>query len=137
MGQIIRGGLVVVGILLMLAGLGADRRGAGHRRVRPGSSSSRSGAFLVVVVAIERQRYRSDAAERTNAAAGPGGGEPAGALEPRFRPTAEVFIDPTTATGCASSSTRRPASGGTSPRADHRAPRAAPRAVDRLLTGRR
>src|SRR5829696_6631001 len=53
------------------------------------------GALLVVAVAIERQRYRSEHAERTNGAPGPGGGEPAGAVDPRFRPTAEVFIDPT------------------------------------------
>jgi hypothetical protein len=50
-----------------------------------------------VIVALERSRYRSDAAERSNATPGPGGGEPAGGvLEPRFRPTAETFIDPTT-----------------------------------------
>jgi hypothetical protein len=55
------------------------------------------GAFLVLVVAFERQRYRSGAAEQANMAAGPGGGEPMGGpLEPRFRPTGEVFIDPTT-----------------------------------------
>ena len=40
-------------------------------------------------------RYRSDTAERSNAAPGPGGGEPPGRVEPRFRPTSEVFIDPT------------------------------------------
>ena len=55
-----------------------------------------SGAFLVIVVAIERQRYRSGDAERRNATPGPGGGEPAGTpLESRFRATNEVFIDPT------------------------------------------
>ena len=55
------------------------------------------GGFLVLVVAFERQRYRSEAAERSNAAAGPGGGEKRDELlEPRFRLTAEVFIDPTT-----------------------------------------
>ena len=36
------------------------------------------GAFLVIAVAIERSRYRSDAAEKSNATPGPGGGEPAG-----------------------------------------------------------
>ena len=36
------------------------------------------------------------AAEHTMEAPGPGGGEPTGPLEPRFRRTAEVFIDPTT-----------------------------------------
>jgi hypothetical protein len=54
------------------------------------------GGVLVVAVALERQRYRSTTAELGNAPAGPGGGETVGAtLEPRFRPTAEVFVDPT------------------------------------------
>jgi hypothetical protein len=48
-----------------------------------------------VVVALERSRYRSETAERSNASPGPGGGEPAGALEARFRATSEMFIDPT------------------------------------------
>jgi hypothetical protein len=53
------------------------------------------GGLLVVAVAAERQRYRSEAAERRNEPAGPGGGErPSDALEPRFRPTNEVFLDP-------------------------------------------
>jgi hypothetical protein len=55
------------------------------------------GAVLVVAVALERNRYRSEAAELSNAPAGPGGGETSGtALEPRFRPTSEVFVDPST-----------------------------------------
>jgi len=33
------------------------------------------GGLLVVAVAAERQRYRSEAAERKTAPAGPGGGE--------------------------------------------------------------
>lgn len=96
MSAFIRGGLVVVGFLLMLVGLGiiaavpAVGAWAGLQLVG-------FGAFLVVIVAIERHRYRSESAEHTNAPAGAGGGEPAGAqLESRFRPTAELFIDPTT-----------------------------------------
>jgi len=54
------------------------------------------GGVLVLAVALERQRYRSTTAELGNAPAGPGGGETAGTtLEPRFHPTAEVFVDPT------------------------------------------
>ena len=94
MGPIVRGALVVLGVLAMLGGLalivGGEPFGvAGLQLVAVG-------AFLVIVVAIERSRYRSEAAERANATPGPGGGEPAGQLEPRFRPTAEMFIDPTT-----------------------------------------
>jgi hypothetical protein len=93
---VIRGLIVVGGFLLMLSGLalivGVSGVGTG-----PGLELVAFGALLVVIVAFERHRYRSAAAERSNGAIGPGGGEPAGtALELRFRPTAEVFIDPTT-----------------------------------------
>ncbi len=54
------------------------------------------GAGALIALAIERNRYRSEAAERSFESVGPGGGEPAGALEPRFRRTDETFIDPTT-----------------------------------------
>src|SRR6478672_8207858 len=53
-----------------------------------------SGAILIVAVIIERSRYRSQAAERTHMTPGPGGGEP-GPVDARFRPTDEVFVDPT------------------------------------------
>lgn len=54
-----------------------------------------TGGVIVALVAIERGRYRSAAAERSGQTPGPGGGEDAGdQLEGRFRPTAEVFIDP-------------------------------------------
>lgn len=96
MSTVIRGLLVVVGFVLMLAGLAVIA-------VLPavgalvGLQLVAAGAFLVVIVTIERHRYRSASAERTKSAPGPGGGEPAGAqIEARFRPTAEQFIDPTT-----------------------------------------
>jgi hypothetical protein len=50
---------------------------------------------ILVALAIERNRYRSEAAERTFEPVGPGGGEPEGQLEPRFRRTDETFVDPT------------------------------------------
>ena len=94
MGAVIRGGLVVIGVVAMLGGLALIV--SGSALAVGGLQLVAMGAFLVVVVALERSRYRSDAAERVNATPGPGGGEPTGQLEPRFRPTAEVFIDPTT-----------------------------------------
>jgi len=94
MGAVIRGGLVVIGVVAMLGGLALIV--SGSALALGGLQLVAMGAFLVVVVALERSRYRSDAAERVNATPGPGGGEPTGQLEPRFRPTAEVFIDPTT-----------------------------------------
>lgn len=54
-----------------------------------------SGAVLVIIALIEVNRYRSQAAESASAAPGPGGGETA-PLEPRFKRTDEVFVDPTT-----------------------------------------
>jgi len=89
---LVRAGLVVVGILLMLAGLGLI---VGISATLPGLQLVAFGAFLVVVVVLERSRYRSETAERSNASPGPGGGEPSGDLESRFRATSEVFIDPT------------------------------------------
>lgn len=94
MSAVIRSALVVVGLLLMLGGLVLVVALPGGGAFA-GLQLVAMGAFLVVIVLIERQRYRSDAAERSNATPGPGGGEPAGAVEPRFRPTGEVFIDPT------------------------------------------
>jgi hypothetical protein len=94
MGPFVRGALVVIGVLLMFGGLVLIMSASGLALA--GLQLVAMGAFLVVVIAIERQRYRSAAAEETNATPGPGGGEPGeGPLDPRFRPTAEVFIDPT------------------------------------------
>ena len=46
---------------------------------------------------LERRRYRSVAAEAGPEPPGPGGGEPLDQpLEPRFSPTTERFVDPTT-----------------------------------------
>jgi len=53
------------------------------------------GVCMVAAVILERNRYRSLAAERHGDAAGPGGGEPH-RPEPRFRATEERFVDPTT-----------------------------------------
>ncbi len=84
--------LAVIGVLLALAGLAASAAGAGIS----GLWATILGACLVVAVVIERQRYRSEEADRAFEPSGPGGGEPTGTLEPRFRPTDELFVDPTT-----------------------------------------
>ncbi|HET9519524.1 MAG TPA: hypothetical protein VFO73_00595 [Candidatus Limnocylindrales bacterium] len=82
----------VVGVIFAFAGLAAAAAGAGWA----GLWVTAIGAGLIIAVAIERQRYRSEAADRTFEPHGPGGGEPPGTLEPRFRPTDELFVDPTT-----------------------------------------
>ena len=58
-------------------------------------SSVGVGGAMLAAGLLERTRYRSTAADVTDQPAGPGGGEKPGGLEPRFVPTQEVFIDPT------------------------------------------
>jgi hypothetical protein len=52
------------------------------------------GGGAIIVLALERSRYRSRSAEQTLEAPGPGGGDPA-PPGPPFRPTEERFVDPT------------------------------------------
>jgi hypothetical protein len=51
-------------------------------------------AAIVLATQYERMRYHSEDAEGTAAPGGPGGEAATVALDPRFRPTAEVFVDP-------------------------------------------
>ncbi len=54
------------------------------------------GIACIVGTLIERVRYRSDATDRAGLPTGKAGGEPAGTrLDPRFRRSDEVFVDPT------------------------------------------
>jgi hypothetical protein len=53
------------------------------------------GVLMIIAVILERNRYRSLHAERIGDPSGPGGGETA-PPGPRFRPTDERFVDPTT-----------------------------------------
>jgi len=95
MATIVRGIIVVFGLLVMVGGLLAIV--ALPAIGLAGLVWVVGGGILVVAVLFERQRYRSGAAELANAQPGPGGGEPSGGqLEARFRMTAEAFIDPTT-----------------------------------------
>ena len=53
------------------------------------------GGVLLLAVALERHRYRSEQADRGGAPPGPGGGESLDTpMEPRFRRTDEFFEDP-------------------------------------------
>lgn len=88
--------VLVVGVLIALGGLAG---------IAVGDASSAAaglwgvvvGLTLVIAAILERARYRSDDAERSDDPPGHAGGEPAGTgLEPRFRPTDERFEDPTT-----------------------------------------
>lgn len=53
------------------------------------------GSVVIIAVVLERTRYRSQADDHGFRTAGPGGGETE-RLEARFRPTQEIFVDPTT-----------------------------------------
>jgi hypothetical protein len=78
-------GLFCLGLYLLFVGDGAAVAG-----IWPLVAG---GGGLIAVV-LERQRYRSEAADRSNEPPGPGGGEPA-ALPPQFQATEERFVDPT------------------------------------------
>jgi hypothetical protein len=80
-----------VGALMVLGGFGAATAGGD---VGVGVESILFGAAAMVVAILQHSRYRSSAAEVGHMDAGPGGGEE-GYLEPRFLPTNEVFMDPT------------------------------------------
>jgi hypothetical protein len=92
--MIIRGALLVVGLLISIGGLVAMT--AGGSAALSGLWAVAVGGFLMVVAVLERTRYRSQAAEAANDPIGPGGGETTGPVDPRFQPTDEVFVDPST-----------------------------------------
>ena len=86
--------VAAVAALFILGGLGL---------ISLGGTATGSGLWFVVLgagaliaLAIERNRYRSEDAERSFESTGPGGGEPTNRLDPRFRRTDETFVDPTT-----------------------------------------
>jgi hypothetical protein len=99
--MMVRGLLLVVGLLLSISGLVAITAGASNTISGPDAALAglwavAIGGFLMIVAVLERTRYRSQAAEQANDPIGPGGGETTGPVDPRFQPTDEVFLDPTT-----------------------------------------
>ena|SRR5438128_8578820 len=86
--------LAVAGALLFLGGLLVAVTGAPQEAVQ-GIPLLVGGGVLIVAIVLEKTRYRSEEADREAEPPGPGGGEIAGGLEPRFEPTDEVFVDPT------------------------------------------
>lgn len=92
--NVIRVILAAVGLALMLGGIALGLV-VGGAAVVPAFWMIVSGAILLLVATLEVMRYRSEAHDTLGADTGPGGGEP-GPLEPRFRPTDEIFVDPTT-----------------------------------------
>ena len=84
--------LAVVGTLGILSGL-VQVQADGARF--PNVLVVPVGAVILIALVLERSRYRSVESDLRNTPAGPGGGEPVGALPAGFRATAEVFVDPT------------------------------------------
>ena len=80
----------VLGALMIFTGIG----GAVLAGSPAGLWSMAIGLVAILAVVLERARYRSDAGERLPGASGPGGGEPSMPVAP-FRPTDELFVDPT------------------------------------------
>ena len=83
--------LAVIGAISIVAGLLIIGVGG---QVLSGLYALGVGAVLIFALLYERGRYRSIEADVHNDAPGPGGGEPPGVMPPGFRPTDEVFIDP-------------------------------------------
>jgi hypothetical protein len=80
----------ILGALLMLGGLLGLMAGAWA----DGLWAAVTGGVILVAVVLERARYRSEGAKGSAGPAGPGGGEATRPATP-FRPTDELFIDPT------------------------------------------
>ena len=89
--MIARGLMGILGLLLLLGGLAVAVAGYPLFSL----SLIAGGAILMVAAVFEVMRYRSESAEASRSKPGPGGGEP-DRPEARFRPTDEVFVDPTT-----------------------------------------
>jgi hypothetical protein len=79
------------GTLVFIGGVAAV--GAGGDAAFSGVWAIGIGAAIMIASVLQRQRYRSEAAERSHEAPGPGGGED-GFIDSRFLPTTERFIDP-------------------------------------------
>jgi hypothetical protein len=93
----LRAFVLVASLLLFLGGVVAILGSNGEpTAVSAGWWSAIVFGAIALLLVLERQRYRSNAAERAGLAPGPGGGEePDRPLEARFRPTDERFVDPT------------------------------------------
>lgn len=90
-----RAAIGALGLLMLLGGIGVAAMGGAGADLPGALFLFVPGAVLVAAVILERTRYRSLSAERTGDGHGLGGGETA-PPGPRFRPTEERFLDPST-----------------------------------------
>ena len=89
--QLIRVAAFAFGALMFLGGVAEISLGGPD--MVPGVWAVAIATAIMVAAVIQRSGYRSEAAERSHATPGPGGGE-TGPMDPRFAPTNEVFFDP-------------------------------------------
>ena len=90
-----RGLILLLGICMLVGGLALIGLTGGAGTIS-GFWLGAIGMAFIVAALIERVRYRSEATDRSGPPTGPAGGEPPGTqLEPRFRRSDEVFVDPT------------------------------------------
>lgn len=90
---VLRIALGICSVLFLLAGLFLIA--AGGPPIVSGLWLLALGGIGLVIVAFETRRYRSEAAELDHDSVG-GAGVDEATPEPRFRPTEERFMDPTT-----------------------------------------
>jgi len=87
--------VLLFGLTLLIAGIALIGLQGGAGTIT-GLWVGGTGLVIMVATLVERVRYRSDATDRAGDPAGPAGGEPLGTrLDPRFRRSDEVFVDPT------------------------------------------
>ena len=89
--QVVRGLAFASGAFMFLGGL--ILLACGPEAAISGVWAIAFGVGVMIATMIQRSGYRSEAAERGHLPPGPGSGE-TGAMDPRFVPTNEVFIDP-------------------------------------------
>ena len=87
--------VLLFGLTLLIAGIALIGLPGGAGTIT-GLWVGGTGLVIMVATLVERVRYRSEATDRAGDPAGPAGGEPLGTrLDPRFRRSDEVFVDPT------------------------------------------
>ena len=87
--------VLLFGLTLLIAGIALIGLPGGAGTIT-GLWVGATGLVIMVATLVERVRYRSEATDRAGDPAGPAGGEPLGTrLDPRFRRSDEVFVDPT------------------------------------------
>jgi hypothetical protein len=87
--------VLLLGLSLLIGGIALVAI-AGAAGTITGLWVGASGIVVIIAALLERVRYRSEATDRSGPETGPAGGEPLGTrLDPRFRRSEEVFVDPT------------------------------------------